>query len=147
MLGGFSVALPMRCMLPKALRHHRWRPARPAVQPGGMSKIKFHAVSPQDRTIIPRHASKWQAWNFEKIIYRHGAAEDQELHDRRHGQDVSDRWEAGASEMRPYQDGAYPPAEGSPKGRLRGVWICREWQGVESSRAALLGGVVVAGDG
>ena len=34
------------------------------------------------------------------------------------------RGEAGASEMRPYQDGAYPPAEGSPKGRLRGVRIC-----------------------
>ncbi len=33
---------------------------------------------------------------------------------------------AGASEMRPYQDGAYPPAEGSPKGRLRGV---RMWRG------------------
>ena len=36
------------------------------------------------------------------------------------------RGEAGASEMRPYQDGAYPPAEGSPKGRLRGV---RMWRG------------------
>ena len=36
------------------------------------------------------------------------------------------RGKAGASEMRPYQDGAYPPAEGSPKGRLRGV---RMWRG------------------
>ena len=35
------------------------------------------------------------------------------------------RGKAGASEMRPYQCGAYPPAEGSPKGRLRGVLICR----------------------
>ena len=34
------------------------------------------------------------------------------------------RGKAGASEMRPYQGGAYPPAEGSPKGRLRGVRIC-----------------------
>ena len=30
------------------------------------------------------------------------------------------RGKAGASERRPYQDDAYPPAEGSPKGRLRG---------------------------
>ena len=34
------------------------------------------------------------------------------------------RGEAGASEMRPYEGCAYPPAEGSPKGRLRGVRIC-----------------------
>ena len=33
---------------------------------------------------------------------------------------------AGASDMRPYQSRAYPPAEGSPKGRLRGV---RMWRG------------------
>ena len=36
------------------------------------------------------------------------------------------RGKAGASEMRPYQGGAYPPAEGSPKGRLRGVRICTQ---------------------
>ena len=41
---------------------------------------------------------------------------------------------AGASEMRPYQDGAYPPAEGSPKGRLRGVRICRGEAGASEMR-------------
>ena len=41
------------------------------------------------------------------------------------GRNRGSHGKAGASEMRPYQDGAYPPAEGSPKGRLRGVRICR----------------------